>query len=139
MKELYAQRLLNSATILREAHEAEAKLIMTLYVMRCGSPGCVLGHYAERTDMQKLMHIHRTAGEWAVSAYYMSYNILPADFGKRADYADVEIRRHFGITREEASELFSEVGCNSAKTPLQAAKYIEKFLADRDWYIKEVA
>jgi len=43
--------------------------------------------------------------------------------------SDSEILEHFGITFDEANELFNWDGCGNAKTPLEAAAYIEGFVA----------
>jgi hypothetical protein len=40
--------------------------------------------------------------------------------------------KHFGLTFDEACDLFETTGCGLAKTPVAAAEYIEAFAA-RKW------
>jgi hypothetical protein len=41
---------------------------------------------------------------------------------------DELVLTHFGISEIEAYKLFDQDGCNNAKRPLTAAKYIERFV-----------
>jgi hypothetical protein len=38
---------------------------------------------------------------------------------------------HFGISTGEAMEMFDVSGCGGARTALQAARYIERFVAEK--------
>lgn len=128
------QRLLNAAKAVRESPSPEA-FSMSRYGSEpvrelfrehgCGTPGCVLGHYASRTDIQdefKLvgMDIFRKgaavpAGLWERRVNGLTYN------GR-------EICDHFAITIAQATELFSISGCGYAQTPAEAAEFIERFI-----------
>jgi hypothetical protein len=123
-----AKRLLNVARALRESPKPEA-FTMSCYIRGdgvdadrvktnwCGSPGCALGHYANRTDLQRLMQISNTCLELV---YHES------QYAVRFDH--VQIQDHFGIDRGQCHDLFGSDGCGGAKTPIAAAKFIEKFV-----------
>lgn len=83
---------------------------------KCGTPACALGHYASRLDLQKKVILGRTTG--AVHSRASGKRISPFAFAMK----------HFGITKEEADELFEVDGCGLARTNKQAAKYIENFV-----------
>jgi hypothetical protein len=140
MNKIHQKRLLNVAKALRDA--AKVPLLKKVFTMQifgwdrqakvgdkivdldqkpdntCGTPACALGHYAARTDLQrafKLKHgdVQTTSGSPDVSG--VCYE-------------------HFGLLElwghgDEWIELFADNGCGGATTPLQAAKYIEKFVA----------
>ena len=113
---MHFKRLLNVAKSLREAapkRKKDGKFSMEDYVNRCGTPACALGHYAARTDLQKTFKIRN-------SLYYNNefYLSQPDDGGEE----------HFGIYADEHVELFGVDGCDNAKTPIQAARYIEGFV-----------
>jgi hypothetical protein len=120
----HAKRLLNVARGLRESKHPE-QFRMSAFVSYCGTPACALGHYASRTDLQKSFHllpnrialftVHQTNPKFAVGLAY--------DSG--------EVQKHFGITANEAGQLFSAWGCGEARTPIAAAEYIERFVRER--------
>lgn len=89
----------------------------------CGTPACVLGQYAFRTDLQ--------------SAFQLKDGDLSAADGQPIHYTSPEIREHFGITYSEAWFLFYQGGCGGAVTPAQAIKYMRDFVAQKwpapDW------
>lgn len=134
------ERLLNVARALRESPNPD-RFDMGLYVHDpysyepnddadileapdgwCGSPACAMGHYAARTDLQDLLYIrddgfHRFRMAFSAtqqSAYHNSRKVLA----------------HFDLDDEQIEELFGSFGCGFAKTPTEAAEYIEKFVAD---------
>lgn len=86
----------------------------------CGTPACILGHYAAREDLQKLLRIKERPDNLFQLVYVRS--------GEVAEFQDAAISRHFGISEEQAIRLFSSVGCNEAKTPAQAIEYIEELM-----------
>ena len=47
--------------------------------------------------------------------------------GRNADHSGSRVRKYFGLSIEEAEELFDDTGCNGAKTPRMAALFIERF------------
>lgn len=125
MNKTQAQRLLNVATALREAPRSLArKFDMTLYGHNCKTPACAIGHYAFRRDLQRVFRLSRDGRL-----------IFPN--GEKTSHSDVTSLRHFGITYDESCELFDDTGCDEAKTPIQAARYIEKFLDRNDWSLEQ--
>lgn len=110
------QRLLNVARALRESPKPE-RFTMDCYVHRCGTPACALGHYILRSDMQS---------DWVwdpVSRY-------PAPLRPRIGALSTWAGQHFNILDREIGELFGADGCNGAQTPIEAAEYIEQFVAN---------
>ncbi len=120
----YRERLLNVAKALREAPIPEA------FHMRwfthsdrqqqfpCGTPMCALGHYAARTDLQS---------EFLID----SWGTMQAIDEKGEPHCDrmKAAQIHFGLTDKELEEIFEIHGCGDAQTPMQAAQYIEGFVA----------
>lgn len=134
MNKVQQKRLLSVAIALRDAAKAKMKLDMEVYVFSgaeedgglCGTPACALGHYAARTDMQRLLMIRTRESKWDNR---MSSNMVFRGSGDLAAYEDAEVLNHFGIDYDHADEIFGPEGCGNAKTPLAAAKYIERFVA----------
>lgn len=80
----------------------------------CGTPCCALGHYAGRGDLQRSFNLDKDG---------------TLRFGKRSiEYYSDEVLAHFGLTNEEAIELFGCQGCNDAQTPAEAIAYIRAFV-----------
>lgn len=101
----------------------------------CGTPACALGHYAARTDLQRLLKItvdKTDYGNYADMVYFGDKTTN--EWGDTsAGWNDEAVLEHFGITESEACELFDGDGCGNAKTALQAAKYIERFVARKQY------
>lgn len=135
------QRLLDVARALRETPHPE-KFDMGKYAHPCGTPACALGNYAARSDLQDHFRIH-------MDAEYSAMWISTSD-NKRADYFRGDVLEWFGITDEQAEELFSTYGCGGVDEcdcggedcdrcdgdgcdnvivtdPIKAAEYIEEF------------
>lgn len=150
MNKVQAKRLLNVAKSLRDAHASKknSKFAMDTFVVGqedylstdangkvcnteaefCGTPACALGHYASRTDLQRLLKIAIKKTEEGVPFAELQF------FGTSSYAMDItlpEILEHFGITEEESNMLFNWDGCDRAKTPLQAAKFIERFVQEK--------
>jgi len=144
MNKRQAQRLLNVARALREYEHPErfdmgCYIYTHEYLLRkgklkkhedwCGTPGCALGTYASRSDLQRVLRVgsHMTfdhnGDEISEPTMVLAWN------PKRPHYKSIEVLDHFGINHDEAEELFSCTGCGSAQTPIEAAKYIENFVA----------
>jgi len=134
-----AKRLLNVARALRESPKPKAFSMVdyvwnreNAYNHECGTPQCALGHYGSRTDLQRLI---APKYAWAYFGNEKS-EMVHANLVYRDDqqivlsYWDTEIKEHFGIDADEAEELFGWGGCDNAKTPKQAARYIERFVRD---------
>lgn len=154
-------RLLNVAKALRDAHAARKKFTMEKFVFGqqdqissgdynyetgeygpacnqeenfCGTPACALGHYAARTDLQRLLKV-------VVQKDYRGAKFASlAFFGTEADgddncpqYDDEKFEQHFGLDYHEMEELFGGDGCGNARTALQAAKYIERFVKQKQF------
>lgn len=134
MNPIHATRLLNVAKALRESKQPE-KFDMGTYVASvegtaetefCGTPACAVGHYASRPDLQDLLAIKVRQDGLGLYPYLAFAGTVCA-----ASYVSEDVLEHFGITEDEADELFDEEGCGDAKTPVEAAEYIERFVADR--------
>lgn len=113
------KRLMLVVQALRESPSPD-DFTMRQFGHNCGTPGCALGHYAHRRDLQKIFklsdggYLQRTAGL--------------KDTQGIDDYA---VLRHFGITYDQSMELFSgSAGCGNALTATEAANYIEKFVGE---------
>lgn len=119
---IYAQRLLNVARACRET-PAPDKFDMGWERHSCGTPGCAFGNYACRTDLQSSFMPKTT------SFGGKGLSIVDGGF---VNWDHNEVREHFGITLREQRELFHWEGCGGATSHLQAAEYIEAFVA-RKW------
>jgi len=80
----------------------------------CGTPACALGHYAARGDLQ--------------DAFRLDNRGFLVHLGDETPY-EMELR-HFAIDGDQEDELFSAMGCGDAKTTIEAAEYIERFVAE---------
>lgn len=112
------ERLLNVAKALRESPNPE-KFTMYTYGYGCRTPACALGHYAARADLQLAFELN-------------GYGSLVSD-GRFVHCDAPAVLDHFGIRQDQADELFSaRGGCGGAKTAVEAAEYVEKFVADHE-------
>jgi len=118
----HATRLLNVARALRESPAPE-RFTMHTFTHACGTPACAFGHYAARTDLQSLFRV-TDRGEVEIKSGDGSWQ-WPGSIKSHA-------MTHFCINDDNYDELFSTIGCANAKTPLQAAQYIEDFVR-RKW------
>jgi len=150
MNKVQMKRLLNVARALRDAHAAKKKFDMEKWIFGdvgalkdsydprtgfyktcneeanfCGTPACALGHYAARTDLQRLLKVSILKDRYGTK--YATMDRFGGVAGD-GDWEEQDVKDHFGIDGEEFSELFDPEGCNNARTSLQAAKYIEKFV-----------
>lgn len=137
MNKRQAGRLLNIALALREYAHPE-RFDMGCYVHTedniedqerlhwCGTPGCALGTYASRGDLQRILRVVMFTREDGKKSPAMVLASKPKEL---ADFSDNEVLDHFGITDAESRELFNYDGCGSAETPIEAATYIEEFVA----------
>lgn len=138
MSKIHKKRLLNSAKALRDAAKTSLKKFFTMDAWGhpageridayfeledglvaprgCETPACVLGHYAARRDLQKCFTLN-TAGDIVEGTYIEEILELAMS--------------HFGIDADDAEKLFGVMGCNNAKTPIAAAKYIERFVKQK--------
>jgi hypothetical protein len=106
LKAIYKKRLLKAADIVENVKRNEFHMGTINGILRkmdCGTPACVWGHY---------LHKHPRLRK-SLSLY-------------------TDTSKHFGISEEEASDMFSAFGCNNAKTGKQAAKYIRQFVKRKE-------
>lgn len=113
------RRLLNVAKACRESKHA-ADFTMERFGHVCGTPACALGNYAARRDLQD---------DFSLSKF--------GSLRERRHRHDIGINdepvlKHFGITNDQSDQLFGQNGCGNAMTAIQAAKYIERFVAESD-------
>lgn len=112
-------RLRKVVQALREVpREQKPYFTMGRYVHDCGTPACALGHFAARRDLQRPFKIlpNGSPGPKAEARYRGDWNLLG------------EAGAYFGLDQDQMYELFNIDGCNYAKTPAQAARYIERFI-----------
>lgn len=133
------ERLLKVAKALREAPDP-GKFDMGRHVHTCGTPSCAFGHYAARRDLQDAFSIDATR----VSAR-LPYQGVHLNDGTEACFSDDVVLAHFDLNEEDAGELFGSLSANptdnipetyarlarTCNTPLEAAEYIERFIAER--------
>lgn len=146
MNKVQSKRLLNVARALREAHAAKKKFDMEKLVFGheavvernddgtvvnpeadfCGTPACAIGHYAARTDLQRILKIIVTKENGVPTASVVRFGTQYDEL----DYYDEQVwRDHFGLEGPEEMEvLFGFDGCGGARTALQAAKFIERYV-----------
>lgn len=117
-----AERLLNVAKALREGPNQEELDMVTVVDESCGTPGCAFGHYASRADLQDAFRV-------AQKRELGGYAVIKLSDGKYCPYDHPEVADHFGISKMDLEELFCGAGCGDAKTPREAAEYIERFVA----------
>jgi len=133
-------RLENLIVALRDAEPRN--FCMDSYAS-CGTPACVLGHYAARTDLQSDFKLALGAHGDLV--------LLNLQTGRPDDYWSLHCQEHFGLSWDETEELFvsaecsgcqghgcdeclcsgepsSLAGCGGAKTPSEAIAYIRAFI-----------
>jgi len=109
-----AKRLMNVVRALRESPNPDM-FTMEIFLHPCGTPGCALGHYLCRTDLQKTFKV------------IDADNVRIATKNIESDFFH-DVKEHFGLSHEWYGELFSETGCGNAKTAEEAAKYIQDFV-----------
>lgn len=134
MTKLQARRLMNVARACRESKTPQlfsmrqyvnGECFSDARVGSCNTPGCALGHYGFRPDLQQLLKYSST---------WLTYADTGRDIGvfeTDTQIPDARILEHFGIDADDAVALFSSEGCDGATTPGQAARYIERFVMAR--------
>lgn len=125
------ERLLNVAKALRESPNPGKFTMVSELHSDCGTPACAWGHYAARSDLQSLWTVGHPLNDDSdpdEPELCSWFGVLYAD-GSDASYDDDEVREHFDIDDHQHDELFSPDGCGGAKTALEAAEFIEAFVA----------
>lgn len=102
-------RLLAAAQAVEESPLPE-HFTMKDFFHRCGTPACVLGHYAAREDLQSEYKLRQTSIGWWANGLGTS-------------------EEHFEISLDQWDELFAIDGCDGATTPAAAGRYIRDFVA----------
>lgn len=156
MNKRQANRLLNVARALRELPHPE-RFTMGTYLHTaddvnygdvepnwCGTPGCAIGTYASRPDLQRLITVEfktETVYDEKTDTHVevRDPTLMFTSNGDRYgfDHTDEQVQEHFGITYDETDLLFDGDGCGNAQTALEAAAFIEKFVASK--YIDDEA
>lgn len=99
---------------------------MSRYGNGCGSPGCLLGNYADRSDLQDEFELSpcRPDDDHRLVRNKLSGCVVGCQFAA--------IQNHFGIDSRDAHDLFSSTGCSEAFTDLVlAVSYVRVFVAER--------
>ena len=93
----------------------------------CGTPACALGNYAVRRDLQRNFRLD-------AYGHLRSRNGKPIVLTDRNEWPTQHekfeyLGEYFGITEDEALELFDADGCGNAEDDhIKAAEYIEQFV-----------
>jgi hypothetical protein len=133
------ERLLLAARVLREAakqreldNDHQHHFNMCRFVNDCGTPACVLGHYAVRKDVQELFALGReNIAQFAYSVRgELLYRKSTVHDYRPTDYCSLEVRGHFDVDEAECEALFGPMGCHDALTEEEAADFIEKCVAE---------
>lgn len=126
---MHADRLLNVAKALRESPNPE-QFTMGRVSNPCGTPACAIGHYVARPDLQSdfkpVPPDHHLMSDTGGTGH-----VLLSD-GKAVFFSSKQLRDHFDLDECDFDDLFNgSWGCDDARTALQAAEYIENFVARR--------
>jgi hypothetical protein len=129
MRAIHLRRLLNVVRALEESPNPE-RFTMAQFGHECGTPACALGHYCARTDLQSafVLSKHTDRGDREMPTWPAPIDDVTVALG----FDDEEVRTHFGLTEDQAEELFGSEGCDGARTALEAAAYIRAFVARRE-------
>lgn len=114
-------RLEKLITVLQEADPKGFS--MERFGNACGTPACVLGHYAARRDIQRSFRFLPSD-----NPHPEFENNITTNKWESVWHDGEEVCSHFGIDSYQAEELFGGDGCNEATTPTQAIRFITKFI-----------
>ncbi len=92
----------------------------------CGTPACVFGNFAARTDLQKFIKIKVVT--FAEDDLSTEIEIINSRTGREIWIDNEDVEDYFGLNENECRMLFSTDGCGNAKTPQDAVKYLKTFL-----------
>jgi hypothetical protein len=113
------ERLLELAAILDVAdaqhrQRKEPTYDQSVIVHDCGTPACAAGHWAASNP-----------DRWEIrgGCTYLK--------GRSSMGAIPAMSNEFALSIDEYEELFGSAGCNGARTAKQAAKYIRRFVSQR--------
>ena len=94
---------------------------MTVYAHACGTPACVLGHFAARKDLQSKFKFNDKCDRFSAA-------ILSKKTGQAVYHEDDEVLEYFGINDAQSEYLFGCEGKNEHATPAQMRQRIRKFI-----------
>jgi hypothetical protein len=126
MKAIHKKRLLNVARACRETEHVE-DFDMGSFGGACGSPACALGNYAFSRNLQRSFRL--IGGNICDNEGNDLFGSAYADDLLGVEMTWNVIKDHFGLHEDVMDELFEETGCGGAKTNIEAAEYIENFVA----------
>lgn len=113
----------NLLQLIKTTHEAE-EFNMGHYSY-CGTPACILGNYAARTDWPHPFAL-RTDGTSPYGWISLKTDTL------HLMWDDEHILGHFGLVTVEADSIFSHWGCDNAGTNKEKAiRYLRKFVGQK--------
>lgn len=95
----------------------------------CGTPACAFGHYAARADLQDAF---RLLNPKIFGHFPQDFQGVATADGTHIEYSELQVREHFDLNGDEVEEIFGGYGCAAARTAIQAADYLEAFVA-RKW------
>lgn len=125
----YHSRLKNLIVAVRESPSPEL-FDMGEYFHSCGTPACVLGHYAARIDLQDAFRFGRRMPNLLWSKPWVLAQDEKGRWEGIEGIDDARVCDHFGITDTQARELFSMRGCGQAQKPEEAIAYLERFIRE---------
>lgn len=122
MNKTHKKRLLNLIRALEESPNPKG-FSMRDFGDGCGTPMCVLGHYAARKDLQRAFGLDPAVGESLLvnrrgTVFYSHWS--------------KEVEEHFGLKGSESETLFGGWGCGGAKTIPQAIRFIKRFIKKKE-------
>jgi hypothetical protein len=128
---IFEQRMRN---VIRSSREALTFGMSRFCDYECGTPGCHIGNYAARGDLQQDFMLVRH--EQALGHDLTAWWPIHSESGDTLNPGSPEFQAHFGITQEESLELFDTDGCGNAGNDRELAiKYLEDFCA-RKWPVE---
>jgi hypothetical protein len=86
----------------------------------CGTPACILGHLGSRQDLQQFFYAEDCSLKYTPKD--------PDGYAYTVAWGDVDLQRWFDLDHYYMRMLFSEDGCDGAKTTKEAADYIKNFI-----------
>lgn len=91
-----------------------------------------------KVQKKRLLNVARALREArgeAKRAFHMGTFVYDRLIGQHTlmdDCSYEDLQAYFGISYNEFQEIFSSNGCGKAETTIQAARYIEKFVARKE-------
>lgn len=136
----------NFRKLIESTLDADPKRFTMKVYSRCGSPACVLGNYAARSDLQSLLTLSLGRQDGGFSPLMLAQTLTPGGQYEPTAYWSREVFEHFGISALDAEELFAAPsdededsdpndyepgGCGDAKTPEEAVHFLTMWMVKR--------